>query len=197
MQGESRTRGVPGEVPAGAGAASNFRTAADLASPMPSSAISRAARSLLPDDAFTQAKIDEWLFWEQYSHEPYVATTRYHMVYLKLHAGRARGLARRALARRRWISWSSNSRGQLFLARRCSDRSPTSHSVAYTRVAHEGGFDGPGGRACEMDRTMRGGAGRIVTARSRMSDHCVVDDPVVIRASGDRACITLIVLFRR
>ena len=39
--------------------------------------------ALLPDDAFTQARIDEWLFWEQYSHEPYIATTRYHIVYLK------------------------------------------------------------------------------------------------------------------
>ncbi len=35
--------------------------------------------SLLPDDAWTQAKIDEWLFWEQYSHEPNVATCRFHM----------------------------------------------------------------------------------------------------------------------
>ena len=31
---------------------------------------------LLPDDAWAQAKIDEWLFWEQYSHEPYVAVQR-------------------------------------------------------------------------------------------------------------------------
>jgi glutathione S-transferase len=38
---------------------------------------------LLPDDAFAQAKVDELLFWEQYSHEPYIATTRYHVVYLK------------------------------------------------------------------------------------------------------------------
>ena len=36
---------------------------------------------LLPDDAWTQAKIDEWLFWEQYSHEPYVAVCRFHMLY--------------------------------------------------------------------------------------------------------------------
>ena len=38
--------------------------------------------ALLPDDAFAQAKVDEWLFWEQYSHEPYVAVCRFHMVYL-------------------------------------------------------------------------------------------------------------------
>ena len=28
------------------------------------------------------AKMDEWLFWEQYSHEPYVAVCRFQMVYL-------------------------------------------------------------------------------------------------------------------
>lgn len=38
--------------------------------------------SLLPDDAYAQAKVDEWLFWEQYSHEPYIAVLRFHMVYL-------------------------------------------------------------------------------------------------------------------
>jgi len=37
--------------------------------------------SLLPDNAWTQAKIDEWLFWEQYSHEPYIAVCRFQMVY--------------------------------------------------------------------------------------------------------------------
>src|SRR4029079_11162985 len=33
-----------------------------------------AVSSLLPADRFQQSKIDELLFWEQYSHEPYVAT---------------------------------------------------------------------------------------------------------------------------
>jgi len=35
----------------------------------------------LPADPFLAAKADEWMFWEQYSHEPYVATTRHHIVY--------------------------------------------------------------------------------------------------------------------
>ena len=29
-----------------------------------------------------EAKMDEWLFWEQYSHEPYIAVCRYLMFYL-------------------------------------------------------------------------------------------------------------------
>src|SRR5688572_24425763 len=37
---------------------------------------------LLPQDAFAQAKVDELLFWEQYSHEPYIAVCRFHMFYL-------------------------------------------------------------------------------------------------------------------
>ena len=52
--------------------------------------------ALLPDDGFAQAKVDEWLFWEQYSHEPYVAVCRFHMVYLGRPKEAPRGLARGA-----------------------------------------------------------------------------------------------------
>src|SRR5213079_88292 len=37
---------------------------------------------LIPKDAFAAAKMDAWLFWEQNSHEPYVAVCRFQMVYL-------------------------------------------------------------------------------------------------------------------
>src|SRR3954469_1882066 len=37
---------------------------------------------LVPADAFAAAQMDEWLFWEQYSHEPYIAVCRMQMVYL-------------------------------------------------------------------------------------------------------------------
>src|SRR5260370_18691047 len=37
---------------------------------------------LIPADAFSAAKMDEWLFWVQYSHEPYVAGCRFLIVYL-------------------------------------------------------------------------------------------------------------------
>jgi glutathione S-transferase len=96
--------------------------------------------ALLPDDAFTQARIDEWLFWEQYSHEPYIATTRYHIVYLK------RPLDRREAWRvergenaldfmesqlggsRQWLVGEDMTIADIAL-------------LAYTRLAHEGGFD--------------------------------------------------------
>src|SRR6185312_5181067 len=39
--------------------------------------------ALIPVDAFAAAKMDEWLFWEQYSHEPYIAVCRFQMFHLK------------------------------------------------------------------------------------------------------------------
>jgi glutathione S-transferase len=96
--------------------------------------------ALLPEDAFAQAKIDELLFWEQYSHEPYVATTRYHIVYLKRSLGEReawrveRGEAaldtmdRRLLAGRSWLVGEAMTIADIAL-------------LPYTRLAHEGGFD--------------------------------------------------------
>ena len=39
--------------------------------------------ALVPADAYRRAKMLEWLFWEQYSHEPYVAVARFQVKYLK------------------------------------------------------------------------------------------------------------------
>src|SRR3990167_3492064 len=38
--------------------------------------------ALIPADRYDRAKMFEWLFWEQYSHEPYVAVARFQMAYL-------------------------------------------------------------------------------------------------------------------
>ena len=37
--------------------------------------------ALLPGHAFARAKVNSWLFWEQYSHEPYIAVCRFAMLY--------------------------------------------------------------------------------------------------------------------
>jgi glutathione S-transferase len=94
---------------------------------------------LIPADAYLRAKTLEWLFWEQYSHEPYVAVRRFQKFYLNTAEAdidpklTERGEA--ALARME--SWLAGSPylvdGRLSLA----DIS----LVAYTRVADEGGFD--------------------------------------------------------
>ncbi|HTK35264.1 MAG TPA: glutathione S-transferase family protein [Caulobacteraceae bacterium] len=94
---------------------------------------------LIPTGAYDRARMFEWLFWEQYSHEPYIAVRRF----LKLFLGKtedeldpkleARGRA--ALARmEKALSGSAFLVGdRLTLADICL--------VAYTRLAHEGGFD--------------------------------------------------------
>jgi glutathione S-transferase len=38
---------------------------------------------LVPADPYWQAKVQEWLFWEQSSHEPYLGMRLYHRLYLK------------------------------------------------------------------------------------------------------------------
>ena len=94
--------------------------------------------ALVPRDAFTAAKMDEWLFWEQYSHEPYIAVCRMQMVYLGKSASDLdpdkvkRGYA--ALAR---------MEHQLATSRYLVGDGVTLADVsllAYTRLAHEGGF---------------------------------------------------------
>jgi glutathione S-transferase len=94
---------------------------------------------LIPSDAFAQAKMDEWLFWEQYSHEPYIAVCRFHMFYLgkpaseldpdKVRRGHA-ALARmeHQLAITPFLVGDAVSLADVSL-------------LAYTRLAHEGGFD--------------------------------------------------------
>ena len=93
---------------------------------------------LIPRDPFDAAKMDEWLFWEQYSHEPYVAVCRFQMAYLgkdvseldpdKVKRGYA-ALARmeHQLALTRFLVGDELSLADVAL-------------LAYTRVAHEGGF---------------------------------------------------------
>ncbi len=95
--------------------------------------------ALIPRDAFTAAKMDEWLFWEQYSHEPYIAVCRFQLVYLGKDASEL-DPKRSSAAMRRSTAWSSISPAAVSLPA-TRFRSPTSSLLAYTRVAHEGGFD--------------------------------------------------------
>jgi glutathione S-transferase len=93
---------------------------------------------LIPADAYDAAKMDEWLFWEQYSHEPHIAVCRFQMVYLGKSASDLdsdkvkRGYA--ALARmEHQLAATRFLIGDLFSLADVS-------LLAYTRVAHEGGF---------------------------------------------------------
>jgi glutathione S-transferase len=95
--------------------------------------------TLIPADAFASAKMDEWLFWEQYSHEPYIAVCRYQMRYL----GKAASELDPEKVRR---GYAALERMDLHLSRARfligDDASLADVALlAYTRVAHEGGFD--------------------------------------------------------
>lgn len=94
---------------------------------------------LVPTDAYARAKVDELLFWEQYSHEPYVAVCRFQMVYLGKSLGerdpdrvaraeKAFDLMERLLTGRKWLVGEALTLADVAL-------------VAYTRLAPEGGFD--------------------------------------------------------
>lgn len=139
MQGESRTPKFLAMNPAGQVPVVDFGNGRHLAQ---SNAIIRYlahGSALLPNDAFLQAKADEWMFWEQYNHEPYIATTRYHIVYLKRsldqretwrveRGEKALDLMDAHLRGRDWFVGEALSVADISL-------------VAYTRLAHEGGFD--------------------------------------------------------
>jgi glutathione S-transferase len=139
MTGESRTPAYLAKFPQGQVPAVAFDDGRTLAQ---SNAIIRylAQRSrLLPDDAFTQAKIDEWLFWEQYSHEPYVATCRYHMVY-QGKSKETRDPAKVERAEKALTFMDRQLAGRSFLVGDTLTIADIA-LLAYTRVADEGGFD--------------------------------------------------------
>jgi glutathione S-transferase len=95
---------------------------------------------LLPEARLSRAQVLQWLFFEQYSHEPYIAVLRFWT-----HAGRlaekaaelperrergyqALGVMEAHLARRDWFVGAGYSIADIAL-------------YAYTHVAGEGGFD--------------------------------------------------------
>lgn len=93
---------------------------------------------LIPQSPYLAAKMDEWLFWEQYSHEPYIAVCRFQMVYLGKSQGDLdtdrvkRGYAALALMEHQLHATPFLVGGSMTLA--------DVTLLAYTRVAHEGGF---------------------------------------------------------
>jgi glutathione S-transferase len=94
---------------------------------------------LIPADAYDRARMLQWLFWEQYSHEPYIAVARFQVKFLGKPVGelepRLVERGRAALARLE----AALSQGQFLLA--CGLSLADVALVAYTRWAHEGGFD--------------------------------------------------------
>ncbi len=97
--------------------------------------------ALMPSDAFVQAKIFQWQFFEQYSHEPYIAVARFIAKYL-------------GLPKEKQVEYESKQEGghralavmeqQLAFSAFLVEDHLTVADIslyAYTHVAEEGGFD--------------------------------------------------------
>ena len=95
--------------------------------------------NLVPTDPYERAQLYQWLFWEQYSHEPVIAVRRFHKHFLGrpddaidpglLPKGQSvLALMDRHLAERDYFVGGALSLADIAL-------------VAYTRLAPEGGFD--------------------------------------------------------
>ena len=94
----------------------------------------------LPDDRFERAQVLRWLFWEQYSHEPYIAVVRAWRNYFGIPAGREAELpVREARGHAALDVLERTLTGQTFLV---GERYTIADIAvyAYTHVAHEGGF---------------------------------------------------------
>jgi glutathione S-transferase len=95
--------------------------------------------ALIPVDAYAAAQMDGWMFWEQNSHEPFVAVCRFHTVYL----GKPVSALDPNLVKRGYAALDQMERhlaGAGFLVGGSLTLADIA-LLAYTRVAHEGGFD--------------------------------------------------------
>lgn len=94
--------------------------------------------SLIPTDAYDRARMLEWMFWEQYSHEPYVAVARFQVKYLgKPVADLEPRIVERGKAALQRLE--DGLAASAFLVGEALTLADVA-LVAYTRKAHEGGF---------------------------------------------------------
>ena len=95
--------------------------------------------ALIPADAYDRARMLEWMFWEQYSHEPYIAVARFqrHLLgkpadeidpMLMERGDKALALMQQQLGRTPFLVGEGLTLADVAL-------------VAYTRMAPDGGFD--------------------------------------------------------
>lgn len=93
-----------------------------------------------PDDAYQRAQVMQWLFWEQYSHEPNIATSRFLRMHRELDAEVSALLeAKKAPGEAALALMESHLATRGFLV---AERLTIADIAlyAYTHVAEEGGF---------------------------------------------------------
>ena len=95
----------------------------------------------VPSDSYERAQVLQWMFFEQYDHEPAIAVVRFWVAY----SGRAHEFAdrleeRRAAGHKALAAMERHLDGRDFLVG--AEVSIADIALyAYTHVAHEGGFD--------------------------------------------------------
>jgi glutathione S-transferase len=93
---------------------------------------------LIPADAYDRARMLEWMFWEQYSHEPYIAVARFRMVY----QGQSVADLDPRLVERGWAAlerMEAALKASTYLVGEALSLADVA-LAAYTRMSHEGGF---------------------------------------------------------
>ncbi len=102
----------------------------------------------MPTDPFERARMLQWMFFEQYSHEPYIAVARFLAMYPKVQDERRSGLTRIMRLGYDALGVMETHLGGLaardkarewFVGGRYTIADIALY--AYTHVAHEGGFD--------------------------------------------------------
>jgi glutathione S-transferase len=97
--------------------------------------------AFIPEDRLQRAQVLQWMFFEQYSHEPYVATPRFIVKHLPADSPRRAELPER-MARGRaalGVMETQLSRHRFFVGETYSIADIALY--AYTHVAHEAHFD--------------------------------------------------------
>ena len=100
-----------------------------------------AGSQLLPSDSFDVAKVQQWQFFEQYSHEPYIAVARFIAKYLGLpQERRAEYEAKQSGGHKALAVMETQLSTSPYLTGDTLSTADIS-LYGYTHVAHEGGFD--------------------------------------------------------
>ena len=95
----------------------------------------------LPQDSYQRAKVLQWQFFEQYSHEPYIATARYINKYLGLPKEREADYYGKQAGGHRALTVMEQhlANNQFFVGTQVTIADISLY--AYTHVANEGGFE--------------------------------------------------------
>jgi glutathione S-transferase len=96
---------------------------------------------LIPTDRYDRALMDQWLFWEQYSHETVIAVRRFHKTFLKKPEAEIDPALLPKGERVLQVMDDHLAFRHFFVGERLSLADIA--LVAYTRWAREGGFDPP------------------------------------------------------